>query len=107
MKIKKDKYLRERGGNAKFIEVLCASCGKLILVYQKDGPGWLKRCYLNRIIEPAQYDLKSKDPTINEKNLGNLTCSCGKIIGSPMRHKDNRLAFHLIRGNFIRKIHKE
>jgi hypothetical protein len=45
--MKKDKYLREKGGTAKIINIKRASCGKLIFVYQKDGPGWLKRCYLN------------------------------------------------------------
>ena len=104
--IKKDKYFRQRGGSAKIINVSCMKCGKLILVYQKDGPGWLKRCYLNRIIEPEKMgnlQFKCKE----EKDMGNLVCECGNVIGSPMRHKDGRLAFHLIRGNFKRAINKE
>lgn len=100
MNIKKDRYFRERGGSAKIINVLCSRCENKLLVYQKDGPGWLKRCYLNRIIEP-KYDVKT-----DLKNMKNLTCSCGEIIGSPMMHKDGRLAFHLIRGKFKRKINK-
>jgi len=52
IKIKKDKYFQERGGTAKIINVKCANCGSLLFTYQKDGPGWLKRCYLNRIILP-------------------------------------------------------
>ena len=101
MKIKKDKYLRERGGSAKFIKVSCMKCDRVIFIYQKDGPGWLKRCYLNRIISPEKYyNLRSiiKEP----KDLGNLVCICGSIIGYPMKHKDGRLAFHLIRGKFKR-----
>jgi len=96
VKVKKDKYFRKRGGTAKIIKVSCAKCNNLILIYQKDGPGWLKRCYLNRIIEP-KYNSK-----INMEQLKNLTCKCGEIIGLPMKHKDRRLAFHLIRGNFKR-----
>jgi hypothetical protein len=34
------------------------------------------------------------------------TCECGEIIGSPMIHKDGRLAFHLIRGKFKRGLNK-
>ena len=102
MKLKKDKYFRERGGSAKIINVSCMKCGKLLFIYQKDGPGWLKRCYLNRIIAPEKYSklqtLGLKEP----KGLGNLICECGETIGSPMRNKDRRLAFHLIRGKFKR-----
>ena len=96
MKLKKDKYFRKRGGTTKIIKVSCMKCGKFIFIYQKDGPGWLKRCYLNRIIEP-KYDNK-----IDLKQLSSLVCKCGEIIGSPMKHKDGRLAFHLIRGKFNR-----
>jgi hypothetical protein len=105
MKIKKDKYLRERGGTAKIINVSCDKCGKLIFVYQKDGPGWLKRCYLNRIVSPKEYaslSKKIKDP----KELKPLICQCGFNLGSPIKHKDGRIAYHLIRGNFKRTINK-
>jgi len=108
LKIKKDRFLRERGGTTKIVNVSCVKCGKLIFVYQKDGPGSLKRCYLNRIIEPEQFSKLKKDPNIKEtKDLKNLTCSCGQIIGSPIRYKDGRLAFHLIHSNFKRSLNKE
>src|SRR3989339_1398830 len=107
MKIKKDKYLRERGGTAKIIDVSCMACSNLIFVYQKDGPWWLKRCYLNKIISPEKYSLLQKDKSIKKSDgLKNLVCERGEIIGSPMVHKDGRLAFHLIRGNFKRTINK-
>ena len=106
-KIKKDKYLRKRGGNAKIINVSCIKCGKLVLIYQKDGPGWLKRCCLNRIIFPEIYSKLECRPNIKEpKNLDNLICSCGEVLGSPIKHKDGRLAFHLIRGKFRRENRK-
>lgn len=107
MRIKKDKFLRKRGGTAKIINVSCVKCGKLILVYQKDGLGWLKRCYFNRILEPEKYSSLQKNNTLKStRDLKNLICSCGQVIGSPMKHKDERLAFHLIRGNFKRTNYK-
>ncbi len=103
----KDKYLKERGGKAKTINIFCQKCGNLLFIYQKDGPGWLKRCYLNRIISPEKYSsLKNKKSIKSQKDLPNLICSCGTLIGSPMKHKDNRLAFHLIRRKFKRSINK-
>ena len=103
MKIKRDKYFREREGFAKIINVSCTKCSRVLFTYQKDGPGWLKRCYLNRIIEPESYSKLQYNSDIKEpKDLGNLVCECGQVIGSPMKHKDGRLAFHLIRGRFKR-----
>jgi hypothetical protein len=108
MKIKKDKYLRERGGTAKIINVSCSKCGKLIFVYQKDGPGWLKRCYINRIISPNSYQTLAKNKDLKETSqLKPLVCECGFIMGTPIKHKDGRLAFHLIRGNFVRGTNKQ
>jgi len=101
--MKKDKYFRERGGTAKIINVSCMKCGKLLFVYQKDGPGWLKRCYLNRIISPEKYSLLQKDKNIKKPtDINNLICECGEVIGSPIEYKDGRFAFHLIRGKFRR-----
>jgi hypothetical protein len=108
MKIKRDMYFRKREKTAKIINVSCAKCNSLIFTYQKDGPGWLKRCYLNRIISPEKYSKLQSDPKIkSQKDLGNLTCECGEVIGSPMVHKDGRIAFHLIRSKFKRENYKE
>jgi hypothetical protein len=102
--VKKDKYLKARGGEAHMIDVSCAYCGQLLLYYQKDGPGWLKRCYLNRIFGPAEMEKLQHNPQINStKNLSNLKCHCGETIGYPMIHKDGRLAFRLEKGKFSRK----
>ena len=97
----KDKYLNARRGTAKIVNVSCINCGKKLFTYQKDGPGWLKRCYLNRILDNGKLsDIK------DFQKMKNLICSCGEIIGTPMRHKDKRLAFKLIRGKFKRTINK-
>jgi len=87
--LKRDKYFRKRGSYAKIIKVKCAKCGGLLFLYQKDGPGWLKRCYFNRIISEREFSPNK-----------NLEC-CG-VIGTPMKHKDGRDAFKLIRGKFKR-----
>ncbi len=108
MKIKRDKYLSERGGTAKIIKVSCGSCVKLIFVYQKDGPGWLKRCYLNRILEPGEYAQMQKEYRLKDpKDMKNLVCVCGELLGTPVRYNDGRLAFQLIRGKFTRAPYKQ
>ena len=105
--MKKDKYFRERGGTAKIINVNCMKCGRLLFVYQKDGHGWLKRCYLNRILAPEKYASLQYNKNIKSpSDISNLICECGNVIGSPMRHKDGRIAYHLIRGKFKRSNNK-
>ncbi len=51
MKIKKDKFRRNRGGWSRVWEIRCAKCESLLCVYQEDGPGTLKRMYEDRILE--------------------------------------------------------
>ena len=46
-----DSYSTARGGRSSLLKISCAHCGKLICHYQKDGPGPLKRLYLDRIIK--------------------------------------------------------
>ena len=101
MKIKRDKYLSARGGTSKILDISCRECKKKLFSYQKDGPGWLKRCYLNRILDNQEI-INFKDIM----SMPNLVCSCGEIIGTPLKHKDDRLAFRLIRGKFKRAIKK-
>jgi len=72
-------------------------------LYQKDGPGWLRRCYLNRII----------DKKFNSSK--NLICSCGNLIGIPKRHvlrsdgitHDGRMAFEMVKNKFKRDYPKK
>ncbi len=106
IRLKHDSYLAERGGSAKLVDIICARCNARVLLYQKDGPGWLKRCYLNRIFEPPEYEkLQNEDLTIG--TMPNLICQkCKNLVGTPMVHKDGRFAFMLKRGSFIRKQNK-
>ena len=102
--IKIDKYLEARGGTAHMVNVNCAKCGKKILFYQKDGPGWLKRCYLNRIFGIEKWEALQHNGNLRTPDeMPNLVCDCGNLIGTPMMHKDGRLAFRLIRGSFKRR----
>ncbi len=105
MKIKKDKYLGARGGTAKIINVVCVKCGEKLFSYQKGGPGWLKRCYLNRILRDTKQE-QIKIDVVDLDKMENLVCGCGEVIGMPMKHKDGRLAFRLIRGKFLRGLAK-
>jgi len=95
----KDRYFRKKGSTAKIINVKCLNCKERLLIYQKDGSGWLKRCYFNRILWPKKY---SKLKTNKMSNVKDLISVCGKIIGRQIIHKDGRAAFQLIRGSFKR-----
>lgn len=102
--MKKDKYLRARGGTAEMIDISCARCQEVVLHYQKDGKGQLLRCYLNRIEGPPEYEAIGRNDSVKEpKDMPLLRCKCGNLLGTPMRHRDGRLAFRLIRGNFQRR----
>jgi len=45
-----DVYRTNRGGWSRFYAIFCIGCGRLLFYYQKDGPGPLKRCYIDRIV---------------------------------------------------------
>ena len=93
IKIKNDKYKKARGGYSRILDIVCSKCSKHLFYYQKDGPGILKRAYLDRIIEPS-FSRKSK-----------LSCSkCGEILGIPMVYKkENRLAIRFFEGAVAKK----
>ncbi len=69
------------------------------MVYQKDGPGPLWRCYLDRIFAPPE--LATLQHQVHHKReMSNLTCpQCGKLLGVPdVYEPENRLAYRLRRG---------
>ena len=108
VKLKNDRHRRVRGGSAELIDVVCSACSKRVILYQKDGPGQLLRCYVNRIFAPEELEQLQYDSKLDVKSMPNLVCECGALIGTPMRHRDNRLAFRLLRGSFQRrKSHEE
>lgn len=103
-RLKNDRYRKERGGMAKFLNVSCTFCDTWLLLYQKDGRGNLLRFYLNRIFVPSSLaELQNRDFQ-RFQNMGNLIChQCGNLIGTPMLHSDNRLAYRLKRGSFFKE----
>jgi hypothetical protein len=104
-KIKKDLYQDHRGGWSKFLNIYCDHCGEHILLYQKDGPGPLKRLYIDRIFAPEEISsLVNK----NLKDICGLRCKvCNRLIGIPANYeKENRKAFLLLSYVFIKKIAK-
>lgn len=104
--IKKDKFFRDRESTYVILAIGCAKCGKEILLYQKDGRGGLKRLYLNRILAPET--LASLQDTLRiVKEMRALKCECGQLIGLPMLHREGRLAFRLVQGNYSKHKRKE
>ena len=105
VQLKNDIYRKARGGKAFFVLLFCAKCMTEVLLYQKDGDGQLKRCYLNRIFEPPELERLQHD--IRLKNLEDfpaLTCpTCKTVLGMPIRHHDGRIAFRLRQGFFAKK----
>lgn len=102
---KNDKYRKNRGGASRWLLISCASCDSPILLYQKDGPGALKRLYLDRIFTPQNL------VGLQENNLDeipNLACKkCKATIGMPIIYKkENRLAFRLFAGAIKKKFVK-
>jgi len=101
---KKDKYVNARGGNSHFLDIYCSRCGQHLALYQKDGHGSLLRTYLDRIFEPQELSLLQLKSS-NKRDIPSFKCpKCGSLVGTPMVYeREQRLAFRLIRGSFVKK----
>ena len=71
MKLKNDNFRNSRGGYSRLLEISCFSCNRKLFNYQKDGPGIIKRLYVDRIYG-------------NVSGSGLKCKNCGKLIGSLM-----------------------
>ena len=59
---KNDRFRKSRGGHSRWLMLFCEKCSYDLAVYQKDGPGILKRLYLDRIAPPLELtEAKAKD----------------------------------------------
>lgn len=98
--IKKDRFTKARGGKAQLLSIFCNHCEAEVLLYQKDGPGILKRIYLDRIKAPADLARAKKKP---------LTCkACNSTLAMPMLYeKENRPAYRLFVGAVKKRISKK
>ena len=105
IKFKSDKYRKSRGGYSRFLNVLCEHCSAKILTYQKDGPGPLKRLYLDRIFAPENFANFQK---LSINKIPNLTCSkCKSVLAVPYIYKkEQRKAYRLFVGAVTKKITK-
>ena len=94
--LKNDKYRKNRGGYARFLNIFCDRCGAHLALYQKDGPGELKRMYIDRILAPK----------ISPDKRSDFICqSCRKIIGTFYTYKkEKRPAIRLYQGSVVKKI---
>ena len=80
---KNDKYKKNRGGYSRLLLLSCDKCEKPISFYQKDGPGILKRLYLDRIIGSE---------ILTDKNL--VCKKCKTLLGIRIIYKkENRPIF--------------
>lgn len=94
LSFRRDTYKTARG-RSQFLDVSCARCGTYVALYQKDGPGPLKRMYLDRFFKPAH--LAPLAAVKSAKKLPPFKCSkCGEDFGIPFVYaKENRLAYKL------------
>ncbi len=93
IRFKNDKYKKARGGASRLMEIYCQKCNGIICKYQKDGPGSLKRMYLDRISDSTVI-LSGKT----------LNCSEGHIVGTRMIYeKEDRPAFRVFADSVIKK----
>jgi hypothetical protein len=107
-KPRQDKFTEARGGWSTLLSIFCAQCKTEVLLYQKDGPGELKRMYLDKIIAPDA--LAGRVAVYSETSgMDKLSCpQCNSLMGIPMVYeKENRLAYQVAEGWVIEKINKD
>lgn len=99
-KLIRGRYKSSRGGDSKFLEIYCLNCGQHLLLYQKDGPGSLKRMYLDRILAP-----ESLTDLHHATKVPNLICTkCNRLIAVyTIYEKEQRKAYGLLVGTIIKK----
>jgi len=85
MSLISDQYREARGGYSRTNTITCEKCGSFVCSYQKDGPGNLRRMYIDRITSPAV--------SISKKEL---LCPQGHLLGIKINYeKENRSAYRL------------
>ncbi len=101
--LKSDKYKKARGGYSRLLKISCAKCDTAICFYQKDGPGLLKRMYIDRISGSTRYANLQNVPM---KSPLQMVCpNCKELLGVPMIYKkEHRPAYRLFVGSIAKKI---
>ncbi len=93
MKLIRDDYRKSRGGNSRLLDITCLRNSHHLFYYQKDGPGIIKRLYLDRIYPVAP---KSRD----------LICKrCKEVLGIRATYKrENRPAYRVFVGAIAKRV---
>lgn len=100
--LKNDKYRKARQGYTRVYNLACATCGTHCVTYQKDGPGALKRLYLDRILAPAKLSALQKLRSV--KSVPPLSCSkCATVLGVPIIYKKESRLSYLLRPGKVKK----
>ena len=101
-KVKNNSFTKRRGAPVLFA-ILCAECGSYLMTYQKDGPGPLLRCYLDRIHHPPSLEQRQHEP-FHKQPAAKLDCfACKALIGTPYMYakgQEERPAYSLQQGSF-------
>lgn len=99
---KNDKDKKARSGYTRVYNLACSACGTHCLTYQKDGPGELKRLYLDRIIAPVKLSALQKLGSV--QSVPPLVCSkCGALLGVPTVYKKEVRLAYLLRHGKVKK----
>lgn len=100
-----DMFRKSRGGYSRLLEIHCEGCGSFVCNYQKDGPGLLKRMYLDRITGSGAYVGLDKLPIDSVKDFA--CTKCLRVLGIPIVFKkEDRLAYRLFAGAITKNIVK-
>jgi hypothetical protein len=105
LELKRDKYKSARGGYSRLLNLHCRKCNNLVVIYQKDGPGNLRRLYLDRIMAP------DKLVGLQINNIKTILplkcCKCGSALGMPyVYEKEKRKAFRIFQDAIVKTIKK-
>lgn len=88
-----DRFKKARGGYSRLLLLHCERCAHPIATYQKDGPGILKRIYLDRV----------RDVEMPHRKL--VCAKCGTLLGIPIVYeKERRPAIRLFAGAIGKRI---
>lgn len=105
IKIINNSYTKRRG-TPQLLQIYCNYCNNYIMTYQKDGPGELLRCYLDRIHLPENLN-KIQFELFKQSNMPKLECDeCETVVGTPMVYEpENRPAYRMLKNkSFFKKI---
>ncbi len=95
-----DAYTSRRG-EPKMLEISCRRCNDYVMDYQKDGPGRLLRCYLDRIHAPSRLKERQYE-RFDVRTSPLLKCAyCKSTIGIPMIYaSEDRPAYRMLQDSF-------